>query len=122
MYVKISGGGATNGVLPTERQCVRSQIHKGSLSRIPCCTWHKSRLLNINVYMYMSNAGCRNTRLRLCELISNRVGSKPRGNRSAVQFHAHIKPYGVAVSLVVLKDGFFVFTYCMATSGTAMRW
>jgi len=107
---------------PLERQCIRSQIHKGSPSRIPCCTWHKSRLLNINVYMYMymSNAGCRNTRLRLRELISNRVGSKPRGNRSAVQFHAHIKPYGVPVSLVLKDVFFFVFVYCMASNGTIM--
>jgi hypothetical protein len=91
---------------PLERLCFRSQIHKGSPSRIRCCTWHKSRLLNINVYMYMPNAGCGTTRLRLPELISNRVGSKPRGNRSAVQFHAHVKPYGVPVSIVVLKDVF----------------
>jgi hypothetical protein len=103
---------------PLERLCIRSQIHKGSPSRIPCCTWHKSRLLNINVYMYMSNAVCRTTRLRLRELISNRVGSKPRGNRSAVQFHAYVKPCGVPVSLVVLKYFFFVFMYCMACSAT----
>jgi hypothetical protein len=107
---------------PLERLCtsIHSHIHKGSPSRIPCCTWHKSRLLNINVYMYMSNAGCRTTRLRLRELISNLVGSKPQRNRSAVQFHAHIQPYGVPVSLVVLNDVFFVFMYCMASIGTIM--
>ena len=102
---------------PLERLCIRSQIHKGSPSRIPCCTWHKSRLLNINVYMYMSNAGCRTTRQRLRELISNRVGSKPRVIRSAVQFHAHIT---CPCFPCCIKRLFFVFMYCMEASGTIM--